>query len=120
MALSNRSLLLAALRGEEHGDELRTLARRLIWWEAPAEAMADGDAFVATVMSDGTSDEIELVESIVGEAGLMAAYQAAPEGAFDPVRRRIWAMRLVGAPPIDGRPEATDVPEPRRPAESPA
>jgi hypothetical protein len=56
MATSNRSLLLAALRGEEHGDELRVLSRRIIWWEAPAEAMADGDAFVVTVMSDGTGD----------------------------------------------------------------
>ena len=105
MTTSNRSLLLTALRGEEYGDELRTLARRVIWWEAPAEAMADGDAFVATVMSDGTSDEIELVESIVGESGLLAAYRAAPEGAFDPVRRRIWAMRLIGAPPMAGDPD---------------
>lgn len=105
MATSNRPLLLAALRGPEHGDELRTLSRRLIWWEAPVEAMADGDAFVATVMSDGTSDEIELVESIVGESGLLAAYRAAPEGVFDPVRRRIWAMRLIGPPPTAGDPD---------------
>jgi hypothetical protein len=105
MATSNRSLLLAALRGEEHGDELRALSRRIIWWEAPAEAMADGDAFVVTVMSDGTGDEIDLVESIVGESGLLAAARAAPERAFDPGRRRIWAMRLIGTPPSADDPD---------------
>lgn len=98
MAPSNRSLLASALRDPATADELRALARRIVWWEGPTEAVADGDAFVAAVMNEGSSDEIELLEAIVGEDGFARAYRAAPDGAFEPVRRHIWAMRLLGAP----------------------
>ena len=69
--------------------------------------MADGDAFVATVMSDGTGDEIDLVESIAGESGLLAAYRAAhlgdaADGSATVGRRPRWAE-------IDGRRGCADV-----------
>lgn len=101
MPTENRSLLMAALHDERVAPDLRRLARRIVWWESPSGALDDGDAFVAAVMNEGTSDEIELVESIVGEQGLTTAYTTAPSGSFDPVRRRIWAMRLLGTPPAN-------------------
>ena len=89
-----RGLLTAALRDPELGPELRAAARRLVWWESPATAVLEGDSFVAAVMAEGSSDEIDAVSAVVGHEGLLAAFRAAPEHLFDPVRRRIWTLRL--------------------------
>ena len=70
--------------------ELLRIARRLIWWMPPQQALEYPARFIAQVMTLGTWDDVEQVRTAVGEGCLRAVLQEPPAGVFDPPSWHYW------------------------------
>ena len=68
--------------------ELLRVARRVIWFEEPARALADPVQFLAHVMVFGTIEDLGALRAIVGKADYREILEQAPPGIFD---ARSWA-----------------------------
>jgi len=87
----------ANLSAEErgpHGPELVSLARRLIWWMPPGEALGERSLFLARVMTLGTWDAIELVRREWGDEVFGETLDNPPAGIFDLASWHYWHRRL--------------------------
>ena len=85
--------------------ELLWVARRVVWFDEPAQALADPAQFLAHVMVFGTVEDPRAVRGIVGQDDYRAVLEQAPPGIFD---ARSWAYwNLVydrqPAPPLPVR-----------------
>ena len=67
--------------------ELEQLARRLVWWKPPAEALAAPERVLAQVMALGTWEDIETAKQHWGIEAFRRVLAAPPPGVFD---RRSW------------------------------
>ena len=81
--------------------ETEALAKRLIWFEPPQEALADPVRFMAYAMARATHDEMKVIRRYVDDADFLEALDNAPAGIID---RRSWAywnskMGRYPAPP---------------------
>lgn len=68
--------------------DLLEVAPRVIWFEPPAQALADPARFLAYLMSYGTAEDIARVRRHVPPEAFRQALDAAPPGIFD---ARSWA-----------------------------
>jgi hypothetical protein len=68
--------------------ETETVARRLIWFEPPEEALADPVRFMAYAMARATHAEMKVIRQYVNDAEFLEALDHAPPGIID---RRSWA-----------------------------
>lgn len=85
--------------------ELLRVARRVVWFEEPAHALADPVQFLAHVMTFGTVEDLAALRGIIGEDEYREVLEHAPPGVFD---ARSWAYwNLVcgrhPAPPLPVR-----------------
>jgi hypothetical protein len=85
--------------------ELLKVARRVVWFEEPARALADPLQFLAYVMVFGTVEDLAALRGIVGKDDYREVLEHAPPGIFD---ARSWAYwNLVcdrrPAPPLPVR-----------------
>lgn len=79
--------------------ELLWVARRVVWFDEPALALADPVQFLAHVMVFGTVEDSRALRGIVGKDDYREVLERAPPGIFD---ARSWAYwNLV----CDRRPE---------------
>jgi len=69
-------------------DTLRNIARRMIWWETPEEALARPARLIMQVMTLGTWDDVRAAEQAYGREAFKAALLNAEPGVFD---NRSWA-----------------------------
>lgn len=69
-------------------DELRSVARRVVWFKPPEETLEDRTFFLAHVMTYGTLDDVLTTQRYVSIADFRAALDHVPAGVFDP---RSWA-----------------------------
>ncbi len=81
------------------------VARRVVWFEEPAAALADPARFLAYVMTYGTVADLAALRGVVGKDDYRDALDRAPPGIFD---ARSWAYwNLVcnrrPAPPLPVR-----------------
>ena len=83
---------------------LEQLARRLIWWKSPEEALRSPQRVIAQVMTLGTWDDIELARLEWGEAALRGVLSAPPPGVFDRRSWNYWHL-VFGIAPIPPLPE---------------
>jgi hypothetical protein len=67
---------------------LLNVARRVVWFQEPAETLADPVQFLAHVMTYGTIEDLAALEGIVGPEDFAEALRRAPPGVFD---ERSWA-----------------------------
>lgn len=74
--------------------ELLDIAPRVIWFEEPAQALANPVRFLAYLMTYGTAEDIATVRNYVSEADFKEALEAAPPGIMD---ARSWAYWHVMA-----------------------
>ena len=74
------------------------VARRLIWWQSPEQALKNGPRFLAQVMSIGTWSDIKLVGQLLGESAFEEVINHAPAGVFSPRRWNYWHVRLGKGP----------------------
>lgn len=75
---------------------LLNVARRVVWFKEPEEALADAVHFLAHVMTYGTIEDLKSLKGIVGKEEFSEVLDNAPPGIFD---ARSWAYwNLEGNP----------------------
>ena len=81
------------------------LARRLVWFEEPAEALADTFRFVAYALARATHEDMKLVRSFLDDDDLREALDHTPPGIIDPRSWAYWNLKLGRnpAPPMPRR-----------------
>jgi hypothetical protein len=81
--------------------ETEPVARRVVWFESPEEALADPVRFMAYAMARATHEDMKVIRRYVDDADFLEALDKAPPGIID---RRSWAywnskMGRYPAPP---------------------
>jgi len=79
-------------------DALLAVAKRVVWFKEPADALADPLHFLAHVMTYGTVEDLRVVESVVGEAEFRETLDHAPAGVFDPRSWAYWNLKYGRVP----------------------
>jgi hypothetical protein len=74
--------------------ELRRIASRVVWWEAPERVLAREDDFLCRVMALGNLADVNYIESTYGAARLQRALKSATPGVLDPRSWHYWHHRL--------------------------
>jgi hypothetical protein len=82
--------------------ELLAVAERVVWFKAPADALADAVHFLAHVMTYGTVEDLRALQGIAGPGEFREALEHAPPGIFDPRSWAYWNLKCgrVPAPPL--------------------
>ena len=78
--------------------QLLTVARRVVWFKPPEEALAEPAHFLAHVMTYGTIEDLKLLSGVVGLAEFREALAQAPPGIFDPRSWAYWNARCGRQP----------------------
>ena len=86
-------------RGGADKEKLFALARRLVWWKTPEDALAERNRFLAQMMSLGTWQDIEEAKQFCPGAAFRDALRHAPPGVFEPRSWSYW-HRLLEVLPI--------------------
>jgi hypothetical protein len=86
-------------------NETEEVARRVVWFEEPAEALEDPIRFMAYAMRHATHDDMKVLRRYVSNEDFCEALDKAPPGIID---ARSWAYwnNTVGrypAPPLPKR-----------------
>ncbi|MSP03354.1 MAG: hypothetical protein EXR07_20275 [Acetobacteraceae bacterium] len=81
------------------------LARRLVWFEDPAEALSDTIRFAAYAFSRATHEDMKLMRIFMTDDDLREALDNAPPGIIDPRSWAYWNSKLgrYPAPPMPVR-----------------
>jgi hypothetical protein len=74
--------------------DLLDVARRVIWFETPEQALADPMRFLAYLMAYGTATDVALIRQYLEPADFREALDHAPPGILD---ERSWAYWNVMA-----------------------
>jgi hypothetical protein len=85
--------------------DTEALARRLIWFEPPSEALSDTFRFVAYAFARATHEDMTVLRKFLGDDDLREALDHAPPGIIDPRSWAYWNSRLgrYPAPPMPER-----------------
>jgi hypothetical protein len=85
--------------------ETEALARRLVWFEEPSEALSDTARFVAYALARATHEDMKVLRGFVSDDDLREALDCAPPGIIDPRSWAYWNSRLgrYPAPPLPVR-----------------
>jgi len=75
------------------------VARRIIWFEEPARALADPVRFMAYAMAHATHEDMALLRRYVSDADFREALDRAPPGIIDPRSWAYWNNRFGRYPP---------------------
>lgn len=86
-------------------DETLALARRIVWFEEPAAALADPVRFMAYAFARATHEDMKALSAYLTDADLKEALDAAPPGLIDPRSWAFWNLKLgrFPAPPAPAR-----------------
>jgi len=77
---------------------LLTVARRVVWFREPAEALADPVHFLAHVMTYGTIEDFIGLRGVVDEEVFCEVLDHAPPGIFDPRSWAYWNLKCGRQP----------------------
>ncbi|MEO8716007.1 MAG: hypothetical protein ABI369_13435 [Acetobacteraceae bacterium] len=85
--------------------ETEALARRLVWFEDPADALARPIRFVAYALERGTHEDITVLRRYLTDADIKEALAAAPPGIIGPRSWAYWNARMgrYPTPPLPSR-----------------
>ena len=86
-------------------DDLKAVARRVIWFEEPDQALSDPVRFLAYAMTFATHEDMQAIRRHVTDDELREALDNAPPGIIDPRSWSYWNL-MVGrhpAPPLPKR-----------------
>ena len=83
--------------------ETEALARRVVWFESPEEALADPVRFMAYAMEWAAPEDMEIIRHYVNDADFLEALEKAPPGI---IRQRSWAYwnLKMGRNPVPPQP----------------
>jgi len=85
--------------------EIEAVARRVIWFQPPEQAIADPVRFVSYAMTYGMHEDMQVVRRCLSDADLREALDHAPAGIFDARSWAYWNLKLgrYPAPPLPAR-----------------
>ncbi|WP_428539933.1 hypothetical protein [Rhodopila sp.] len=85
--------------------ETAAVARRLVWFEDPAEALSDPIRFMAYAMASATHQDMNVLRRHVSDEDFLEALDNAPPGIIDPRSWAYWNSRVgrYPAPPLPAR-----------------
>ena len=78
--------------------ELRIVAKRVVWFKTPDDALRDVKLFLAHVMTYGTLRDITTTLRYFSEADFEAVLNDPPPGVFDPRSWTYWNVRYHREP----------------------
>jgi hypothetical protein len=86
--------------------EIEALARRVVWFEDPRQAIADPSRFLAYAMAYGDHTDIAVLRQYWSDNDLLEGITNAPAGIFDPRSWAYWNLKLgrYPTPPMPERP----------------
>ncbi len=84
--------------------DTEALARRLVWFEEPQQALSDTFRFVAYAMARATHEDMQLLRRFLSDDDLREALDHAPPGIIDPRSWAYWNSKL-GRYPVPPLPE---------------
>ena len=79
--------------------ELHALARRVVWFKSPSDAIAMPVHFIAHVLTYGTHEDVSVLRRFVPDDDLREALASAPPGVFDERSWAYWHLKLDRYPP---------------------
>jgi hypothetical protein len=79
--------------------ETEAAARRIVWFEPPAKALADPIRFMAYAMAYATHEDMRIIRRYVSDADFLEALDKAPPGIIDPRSWAYWNARVGRYPP---------------------
>jgi len=85
--------------------EMLNVARRVVWFKEPDDALRDPVHFLAHVMTYGTIEDLRVVKRVVDISDFAEVLEHAPPGVFDPRSWSYWNL-MCGrkpAPPMPSR-----------------
>jgi hypothetical protein len=85
--------------------EVEALARRLVWFEEPREALADPVRFAAYAFARATYEDMQILRTFLTDDDLREALDHAPPGIVDARSWAYWNAKLgrYPAPPPPAR-----------------
>jgi hypothetical protein len=85
--------------------ETEAIARRVVWFESPAEALADPIRFMAYAMASATHADMTVLRRYVSDDDFRLALDQAPPGIIDARSWAFWNSKLgrYPAPPLPAR-----------------
>lgn len=86
--------------------EIETVARKVIWFEAPEQAVADPVRFLAYAMTYGEISDMTAIRRYVSDEELADALLNAPPGIFDARSSAYWNL-VTGRYPTPPMPTRT-------------
>lgn len=84
--------------------EVESLARRLVWFEEPREALADPYRFCAYAFARGTYEDMKILRRYMTDNDLRSALDHAPPGIIDPRSWAFWNI-MMGRYPVPPMPK---------------
>ncbi len=85
--------------------DTEALARRLVWFEEPSEALSDTFRFVAYALARATHEDMKILRGFMTDEDLREALDKAPPGIIDARSWAYWNSKLgrYPAPPMPTR-----------------
>ena len=79
--------------------EIERIARRVIWFESPMQALADPVRFMAYAMTYATHEDMQALRIHVSDEDFREALDKAPAGIIDPRSWAYWNSKMGRWPP---------------------
>ena len=79
-------------------EELQLVAKRIVWFKAPEEALQEPRLFLAHLMTYGTLEDIATVMKYYSEADFDLVLKDPPAGIFDRRSWNYWNLRYHHEP----------------------
>jgi hypothetical protein len=86
-------------------DETAAVARRVVWFESPEQALGDPVRFMAYAMARATHEDMRALRRYVSDEDFREALDKAPPGIIDPRSWAYWNSKFgrYPAPPMPMR-----------------
>lgn len=74
--------------------ELLAVARRVVWFKEPAQALRDAGHLISHALTFGTAEDVRILRQVVSDETLRVHLQHAPAGVFDARSWAYWTLML--------------------------
>jgi hypothetical protein len=79
--------------------ETEQVARRVVWFEPPGQALADPIRFMAYAMTYARHEDMKIIRRYVSDDDFREALDGAPPGIIDPRSWAYWNSKFGRFPP---------------------
>lgn len=77
-----------------HTPDMLDVARRIIWFEPPEQALKDPARFMAYAAAGATHEDMKIIRRYVSDEDFCQALDQAPPGIIDPRSWAYWNSKL--------------------------